>query len=1083
MDDKIKISELEPFPLQEDPLTGEDFLPMVNSSSMTTYRIGVEELGETVSELFPPSTDALWADHAESASFASQSLTSSLADYAKLAGNVETRGHLYYFPRWDTNNVPGENGALTKTSILYESKSSNDMGTSTMLWVGSATLGKDKLLDPINRPDFTRKNYWNYRQNFINGIPRHGAGGIFSVHPIVSSVGAFTDQAYWKFVTGSYPIDIDTYPEDAAILERPDWQTYYWSGSSNPQYTPAAGFYAIDRGNGAISSVFNGKWVRIAAMSVFGGDEEIGYKIATGSAYGEHQNPWAGFFGRVRLRFSVSEKGDSQTYQVIDMHLHCGRWNEGITAQVYHSSIIENDYLRKVRISLWYQQSSLEEERTYYDPIMAMDIFIDGLPEDSHDCMIQAQSWGGVKFLDQPNVDPPPLVNTASAAYPSDPRTSAYLIFPTCPGYYSTLGDKQNESQGSALQPYMFQGKKLYIDPNRNMITESAWKFNKELNYKPYSLWVSGSISTQKYYADDDAGQSGVMLAYDPIQSEWRQWTTKGGILVNSASAGESPMELTPKDTVAIGTIMAHAGKTPPPNWLECNGQVLATASYWDLYQEIKTSESGASYGFRCDPDGTPNANGMYFKLPDLRGKFLRGWSHDNPNIDEGRAFASSQAASLGTHYHSVGNFNNGSSDNNAYFIYRMGDDGLIYNGRYLPGHNDDYHFRNLPKGTNYDYSNWAIGTTNPIGFDGKLHPPNVAIIYIIKYSGAINYATPTTTLIGDVEGTVDNNIISKLQGKTISVSTPSDNQVLTYEAGTNEWKPKNLPQASLGRAIPGKSYIVANPMGAFVSADGNELYVYNYNKRYDAGVLNKINMITNVVTSINSSVGSNSSIYGRMFYSGNSSYTPIYFSDVGLCTIESDVDITIYNNSTLWRNSPVSVSFSPDPSNPTVWSLYSGIGASSGVGTFPVVKYNKCYYDGNSWNLSWSDNLDLSMINNNIPFMNFYPGSSYNDELLMFDYNYINKRFYIVDSSTGYLHILQGSQTTLELNWNSLNITYVKTLAIPNIGNQEWSGTGKEKYIIDYDPDTGDERGIIYWRRSPFEYHGVICYSDWPET
>lgn len=63
-----------------------------------------------------------------------------------------------------------------------------------------------------------------------------------------------------------------------------------------------------------------------------------------------------------------------------------------------------------------------------------------------------------------------------------------------------------------------------------------------------------------------------------------------------------------------VGAIIAYASNTIPSGWLECNGVSYLTASYPQLYASI-----GCSWG--C-------ADATHFNVPDLRGRFLRGWDH-----------------------------------------------------------------------------------------------------------------------------------------------------------------------------------------------------------------------------------------------------------------------------------------------------------------------------------------------------------------------------------------------------------------------------------------------------------------------
>lgn len=68
-------------------------------------------------------------------------------------------------------------------------------------------------------------------------------------------------------------------------------------------------------------------------------------------------------------------------------------------------------------------------------------------------------------------------------------------------------------------------------------------------------------------------------------------------------------------DNLFVGSIAAFAMEQPPDGWLECNGQALDRTVYARLFSRI-----GTTFG-KGDSATT-------FNIPDLRGRFVRGWSH-----------------------------------------------------------------------------------------------------------------------------------------------------------------------------------------------------------------------------------------------------------------------------------------------------------------------------------------------------------------------------------------------------------------------------------------------------------------------
>jgi len=63
------------------------------------------------------------------------------------------------------------------------------------------------------------------------------------------------------------------------------------------------------------------------------------------------------------------------------------------------------------------------------------------------------------------------------------------------------------------------------------------------------------------------------------------------------------------------GALTAWPTETPPTGWLECDGSAISRTTYAGLFAVI-----GVIYG---NGDGSTT-----FNVPDLRGRFLRGWDH-----------------------------------------------------------------------------------------------------------------------------------------------------------------------------------------------------------------------------------------------------------------------------------------------------------------------------------------------------------------------------------------------------------------------------------------------------------------------
>lgn len=103
--------------------------------------------------------------------------------------------------------------------------------------------------------------------------------------------------------------------------------------------------------------------------------------------------------------------------------------------------------------------------------------------------------------------------------------------------------------------------------------------------------------------------------------------------------------------TWPVGSIIWNLSTTIPPLWLPCDGRLLdgdINGPYFDLYDLI-----GTTYNTGGEPAG-------FFRLPDLRGMFVRGWSGANGGsapataLDPGRVWVSTQQSAYKQHDHGI---------------------------------------------------------------------------------------------------------------------------------------------------------------------------------------------------------------------------------------------------------------------------------------------------------------------------------------------------------------------------------------------------------------------------------------------
>lgn len=84
---------------------------------------------------------------------------------------------------------------------------------------------------------------------------------------------------------------------------------------------------------------------------------------------------------------------------------------------------------------------------------------------------------------------------------------------------------------------------------------------------------------------------------------------------------------------IPAGTVFPFAMQTIPDGFIECHGAEISRAVYSNLFAAIGTSWGSSS----------PTT----FRLPDYRGKFLRGWNRGATGIDNGRIFGSTQGDAI----------------------------------------------------------------------------------------------------------------------------------------------------------------------------------------------------------------------------------------------------------------------------------------------------------------------------------------------------------------------------------------------------------------------------------------------------
>ncbi|WP_052699841.1 phage tail protein [Martelella endophytica] len=161
------------------------------------------------------------------------------------------------------------------------------------------------------------------------------------------------------------------------------------------------------------------------------------------------------------------------------------------------------------------------------------------------------------------------------------------------------------------------------------------------------------------------------------------------------------------RNTVPPGTGSTWYTNEPPAGWLECDGALISRTAYAGLFAAIGTTFGGG--------DGATT-----FKLPDLRGEFLRGWDHGR-GVDAGRAFGSFQKGTL------VGGYDDNVDGANGSIVQGKSEGAEIGADPVYPG-------QYTQTVTVYGSSDPTVVFANMNSWYAVTRPRNIAPMFIIKY-------------------------------------------------------------------------------------------------------------------------------------------------------------------------------------------------------------------------------------------------------------------------------------------------------------------------------------------------------------
>jgi hypothetical protein len=261
--------------------------------------------------------------------------------------------------------------------------------------------------------------------------------------------------------------------------------------------------------------------------------------------------------------------------------------------------------------------------------------------------------------------------------------------------------------------------------------------------------------------------------------------TEEAAALRNWIRAGNTVGDFVPMISggiIPVATIMWFCAPRPPEGYLLCDGSAVSRAEFSQLYRAI-----GETYG---------SGNGYTtFNLPDLAGRFCRGWAAGNP-LDPSRFFGSYQEDEPGIHNHGMPSTLHTHSITDPGHLHGVTDPGHIHD-IVDPGHNhsvsDPGHQMLIT--TPITHQGWISGFSNQnVGCIRMGQPPS-------GWFRITNYVLSTDVANMQVQNNSANLILSTAQSNVttagavtnITIDTAETNIPSTGVTGSGETRPDNI--------------------------------------------------------------------------------------------------------------------------------------------------------------------------------------------------------------------------------------------------------------------------------------------------
>ena len=259
---------------------------------------------------------------------------------------------------------------------------------------------------------------------------------------------------------------------------------------------------------------------------------------------------------------------------------------------------------------------------------------------------------------------------------------------------------------------------------------------------------------------------------------------------------------------IKAGIIMPFAGSTVPTGWLECDGSSYAQSLYPQLYAAIGATWATCTNPLTGSAYSAPSAGN--FRVPDLRGSFLRGAGTFSDGIGSDTTLGGYQADQMQGHWHNISSQTAGS----AAGVSTAGSLGAFTGATLAPVATDAF----------------SDGVNGTVRKGKETRPRNVGVKYIIKawdesfnlagfgiaqagQSGLIGYyqeddtSMAGVTFRGDLGGSNSAGINIKITriGRVVTIEIPAFATVVPTTNSTALISNTNLPtwaRPAIGKAI-----------------------------------------------------------------------------------------------------------------------------------------------------------------------------------------------------------------------------------------------------------------------------------------